>query len=245
MTTSVHLRSRRNRLERRRRGCRARPPPSPGAARAAGAADVPAPYILVGHSLGGAYARRFAQLFPAEVAASSIPRPGARGLRGDCRRRPLLAQVKMGLAALPALLDVAPLLPAAVRGDVRATGRTACARRSSNTICALGARPAGGRQPEQRSAARDRCRRRSAGPADHRADRDGHRPLHGAFHAGADAARAERPEGRLLLGLRRARPPAARTGCCPTPATAPCIPTAPTRSMQAIRDLIDWSRPAR
>ena len=32
------------------------------------AADVPAPYLLVGHSLGGAYARHYAQLFPDEVA---------------------------------------------------------------------------------------------------------------------------------------------------------------------------------
>lgn len=32
------------------------------------AAAVPAPYVLVGHSLGGIYARRFAQLFPGEVA---------------------------------------------------------------------------------------------------------------------------------------------------------------------------------
>jgi pimeloyl-ACP methyl ester carboxylesterase len=31
-------------------------------------AGVPGPYLLVAHSLGGAYARRFAQLFPAEVA---------------------------------------------------------------------------------------------------------------------------------------------------------------------------------
>ncbi|MFE2866304.1 alpha/beta fold hydrolase [Embleya sp. NPDC059259] len=32
------------------------------------AAEVPAPYVLVGHSLGGAYARVFAQRFPAQVA---------------------------------------------------------------------------------------------------------------------------------------------------------------------------------
>ncbi|WP_217708096.1 alpha/beta fold hydrolase [Nonomuraea rhodomycinica] len=32
------------------------------------AADVPGPYVLVAHSLGGAYARRFLQLFPGEVA---------------------------------------------------------------------------------------------------------------------------------------------------------------------------------
>ncbi|MYS86732.1 alpha/beta fold hydrolase [Embleya scabrispora] len=31
-------------------------------------ADIPAPYILVGHSLGGSYARMFAQRFPAQVA---------------------------------------------------------------------------------------------------------------------------------------------------------------------------------
>jgi pimeloyl-ACP methyl ester carboxylesterase len=31
-------------------------------------AGVPAPYVLVGHSLGGLFARRFAQLHPAEVA---------------------------------------------------------------------------------------------------------------------------------------------------------------------------------
>jgi pimeloyl-ACP methyl ester carboxylesterase len=32
------------------------------------AAGVPGPYLLVPHSIGGAYARRFAQLFPGEVA---------------------------------------------------------------------------------------------------------------------------------------------------------------------------------
>ena len=33
------------------------------------AASVPAPYVLVGHSLGGLYARHYAQRFPGEVAA--------------------------------------------------------------------------------------------------------------------------------------------------------------------------------
>ena len=32
------------------------------------AAGVPAPYLLVGHSLGGLYARHYAQRFPGEVA---------------------------------------------------------------------------------------------------------------------------------------------------------------------------------
>ena len=33
------------------------------------AAGVPAPYVLAGHSLGGLYARHYAQRFPDEVAA--------------------------------------------------------------------------------------------------------------------------------------------------------------------------------
>ncbi|MFI7338187.1 alpha/beta fold hydrolase [Streptomyces sp. NPDC050085] len=33
------------------------------------AADVPGPYLLIGHSLGGAYARHYARRFPDEVAA--------------------------------------------------------------------------------------------------------------------------------------------------------------------------------
>ncbi|MFE0380860.1 alpha/beta fold hydrolase [Streptomyces inhibens] len=39
------------------------------------AVGVPAPYLLVGHSLGGAYARRFAQLFPDEVAGLLLLEP--------------------------------------------------------------------------------------------------------------------------------------------------------------------------
>jgi pimeloyl-ACP methyl ester carboxylesterase len=39
-------------------------------------AGVPAPYVLVGHSLGGIYGRRFAQRFPAEVAGLVFLDPG-------------------------------------------------------------------------------------------------------------------------------------------------------------------------
>jgi pimeloyl-ACP methyl ester carboxylesterase len=39
------------------------------------AADVPAPYVLVGHSLGGAYARHYAQRFPDEVAGLLLMDP--------------------------------------------------------------------------------------------------------------------------------------------------------------------------
>jgi pimeloyl-ACP methyl ester carboxylesterase len=41
-----------------------------------GVAGVPAPYIFVGHSLGGIYARRFAQCFPADVAGLLFLDPG-------------------------------------------------------------------------------------------------------------------------------------------------------------------------
>jgi pimeloyl-ACP methyl ester carboxylesterase len=41
-----------------------------------GVAGVGAPYILVGHSLGAFYARRFAQLFPGEVAGLVLLDPG-------------------------------------------------------------------------------------------------------------------------------------------------------------------------
>jgi pimeloyl-ACP methyl ester carboxylesterase len=40
------------------------------------AADAPSPYLLVGHSLGAFYARRFAQLFPGEVAGLLLLDPG-------------------------------------------------------------------------------------------------------------------------------------------------------------------------
>jgi pimeloyl-ACP methyl ester carboxylesterase len=68
------------------------------------AADVPAPYILVGHSLGGAYARRFSQLFADEVAGVVYLDPAHEGYAA-MPPQSLLAQLKMGLKALPALLD--------------------------------------------------------------------------------------------------------------------------------------------
>jgi pimeloyl-ACP methyl ester carboxylesterase len=68
------------------------------------AAAVAPPYVLVGHSLGGAHARRFAQLFPTEVAGFVFLDPADAGYLGEPPRG-LLAQVKMGLAALPALLN--------------------------------------------------------------------------------------------------------------------------------------------
>jgi pimeloyl-ACP methyl ester carboxylesterase len=68
------------------------------------AADVPAPYILVSHSLGGAYARRFGQLYPAEVAGVLYLDP-AHEAYATLPPQSLLGQLKMGLKALPALLN--------------------------------------------------------------------------------------------------------------------------------------------
>jgi pimeloyl-ACP methyl ester carboxylesterase len=67
-------------------------------------AGVPGPYILVGHSLGGAYIRRFAQLFPGEVAGLLFIDP-AHESYAAMPGQSLFEQVKMGLKALPALLD--------------------------------------------------------------------------------------------------------------------------------------------
>ena len=69
------------------------------------AAEVPAPYVLVGHSLGGAYIRRYAQLFPNEVAGLLFLDPAHEGY-ADFPRQGLLAQVRQTLAVLPALLNL-------------------------------------------------------------------------------------------------------------------------------------------
>ncbi|MFJ9415148.1 alpha/beta fold hydrolase [Streptomyces sp. NPDC101227] len=59
------------------------------------AAAVPAPYVLVGHSLGGAYARRYAQRFPDEVAGLLLLDPFHEDLhdRGPREAREKLAQM--------------------------------------------------------------------------------------------------------------------------------------------------------
>jgi pimeloyl-ACP methyl ester carboxylesterase len=69
------------------------------------AAEVPGPYLLVGHSLGGAYIRRYAQLFPDEVAGLLFLDPAHEGYADFPRQGPL-AQVRMALAMLPALLNL-------------------------------------------------------------------------------------------------------------------------------------------
>ena len=60
------------------------------------AAGLPGPYVLAGHSLGGVYARRFAQMFPADVAALLLLDPA---------HEDLLARVPAEAAALSAQLQ--------------------------------------------------------------------------------------------------------------------------------------------
>ncbi len=69
------------------------------------AAGIAPPYVLVGHSLGGAYARRFAQLFPSDVAGVVLLDPAHEGY-ASMPGQPLLTQVLQGLKLLPALLDM-------------------------------------------------------------------------------------------------------------------------------------------
>lgn len=69
------------------------------------AAEVPPPYVLVGHSLGGAYARRYAQLFPHEVAGLLFLDPAHEGY-ADFPRQTFLTRARQAAAMLPALLNL-------------------------------------------------------------------------------------------------------------------------------------------
>ena len=64
-------------------------------------ADVPAPYLLVGHSLGGAYARHYAQRFPSEVAALLLVDPAHEDLSAHWPREVLEAQAQMKDQPMP------------------------------------------------------------------------------------------------------------------------------------------------
>ncbi len=68
-------------------------------------AQVPSPYVLVGHSLGGAYARRYAQRFPDEVAGLLLLDPTHEGYAAMPKQK-LLTQIHQGLALLRAFLNL-------------------------------------------------------------------------------------------------------------------------------------------
>jgi pimeloyl-ACP methyl ester carboxylesterase len=90
------------------------------------AADVPAPYILVGHSLGGAYARRFAQLFPKETAGLVMLDPAHEGY-DTIPSRKLSAQIWDVLKMAPALINSGSSTARCSSG-CWPPGRTPCAR---------------------------------------------------------------------------------------------------------------------
>ncbi|MFF0739549.1 alpha/beta fold hydrolase [Streptomyces sp. NPDC004111] len=72
-----------------------------------GAAGVPGPYLLVGHSLGAFYARRFAQLFPAEVAGLVLLDPGHEDMLAHVpgELASLAEEMKPGTEPLPDLTE--------------------------------------------------------------------------------------------------------------------------------------------
>ncbi len=67
-------------------------------------AGVPAPYLLVGHSLGGFYVRRYAQRFPDEVAGLLFLDPAHEDYPADVPKQKLLGQLRQGVALLRLLL---------------------------------------------------------------------------------------------------------------------------------------------
>jgi pimeloyl-ACP methyl ester carboxylesterase len=65
------------------------------------AAGVPAPYVLAGHSLGGAYARHFAQRFPVEVAGLLLLDPFHEDMAARAPRQVLETLEQMKTQELP------------------------------------------------------------------------------------------------------------------------------------------------
>jgi pimeloyl-ACP methyl ester carboxylesterase len=64
-------------------------------------AGVPAPYVLAGHSLGGAYARHFAQRFPGEVAGLLLLDPFHEDMAARAPRQVLEMLAQMNDQELP------------------------------------------------------------------------------------------------------------------------------------------------
>src|SRR5262245_34908685 len=69
-------------------------------------AGVPAPYVFVGHSLGGIYARRFAQRFPAEVAGLLFMDPGHEDYTTKLPTLSLRERLRTSLAIVRVLLQL-------------------------------------------------------------------------------------------------------------------------------------------
>jgi pimeloyl-ACP methyl ester carboxylesterase len=69
-------------------------------------AGVPAPYVFVGHSLGGIYARRFAQMFQSEVAGLLFLDPGHEDYITKLPTPSLRERLQTSLALLRAMMQI-------------------------------------------------------------------------------------------------------------------------------------------
>jgi pimeloyl-ACP methyl ester carboxylesterase len=68
------------------------------------AAGVPPPYLLVGHSLGGFYVRRYAQRFPQDVAGLLFLDPAHEDYHAHTPKQKPLAALRQGVALLGMIL---------------------------------------------------------------------------------------------------------------------------------------------
>ncbi|MEK6321225.1 MAG: alpha/beta hydrolase [Acidobacteriota bacterium] len=68
------------------------------------AAGVPAPYLLVGHSLGGIYTRRYAQRFPDEMAGLLFLEPAHEDFPAIMPKQTLLGKLRQGFALVRVFL---------------------------------------------------------------------------------------------------------------------------------------------
>ena len=101
-------------------------------------AGVPAPYVLVGHSLGGIYGRRFAQRFPADVAGLVFLDPGHEDYTTKLPKPPLRQRLRTSLALFRVLCDSSGSIAATSNGCLP-TGPRRSAICSSNTTSSRGA----------------------------------------------------------------------------------------------------------
>jgi pimeloyl-ACP methyl ester carboxylesterase len=70
------------------------------------AARMPAPYLLVGHSLGGIYTRRYAQRFPDEVAGLLFLEPAHEDFPTIMPKQTLFGKLRQGFALVNVLLHL-------------------------------------------------------------------------------------------------------------------------------------------
>ena len=82
--------------------------------------QLPSPYILVGHSLGGAYMELFAKTYPEQVAGVVLIDPNASKFPQACR------QASLGLCAPPSGMPFWAKwwFPDAVSGEIKGFGKT-------------------------------------------------------------------------------------------------------------------------